>query len=76
MSTHNICIHQEIRKILCGYPLLSVAMIHCICDNAPAIVKNFARRGVVNPSLAEHDMPCLSKQCRRSQLIWICPVCH
>ena len=37
----------------------------------------------LNPSLAEHDMPCLSKQCRsrsvgfwRSQLIWICTVCH
>ena len=27
MSTHNICIGGEIRKILCGYPLLSVAMI-------------------------------------------------
>ena len=26
MSTHNICISREIRKILCGYPLLSVAM--------------------------------------------------
>ena len=26
MSTHNICIRWEIRKILCGYPLLSVAM--------------------------------------------------
>ena len=25
MSSHNICIRQEIRKI-CGYPLLSVAM--------------------------------------------------
>ena len=43
---------------------------------------------IYNPSLAEHDMPCLtmpclSKQCRsrsvgfwRSQLIWICTVCH
>ena len=38
---------------------------------------------VFNPSLAEHDMPCLSKHCRsrsvgfwRSQLIWICTVCH
>ena len=37
----------------------------------------------LNPSPAEHDMPCLSKQCRsrsvgfwRSQLIWICTVCH
>ena len=26
MSTYNICIRREIRKILCGYPLLSVAM--------------------------------------------------
>ena len=23
MSTYNICIRREIRKILCGYPLLS-----------------------------------------------------
>ena len=27
MSTHNICFHREIRKILYGYPILSVAMI-------------------------------------------------
>ena len=27
MSTHNISVRREIRKILCGYPLLSVAMI-------------------------------------------------
>ena len=26
MSTHNICFCGEIRKILCGYPLLSVVM--------------------------------------------------
>ena len=26
MSTHNIRFCREIRKILCGYPLLSVAM--------------------------------------------------
>ena len=26
MSTHNICFCGEIRKILCGYPLISVAM--------------------------------------------------
>ena len=38
---------------------------------------------IINPSLAEHDMPWFSKQCRsrsvgfwRSQLIWICTVCH
>ena len=27
MSTHNICFRGEIRKILCGYPLLFVAMM-------------------------------------------------
>ena len=27
MSTHKVCFCREIRKILCGYPLLSVAMI-------------------------------------------------
>ena len=27
MSTHNICFRGEVRKILYGYPLLSVAMI-------------------------------------------------
>ena len=26
MSTHNICFRQEVRKIICGYPLLSVVM--------------------------------------------------
>ena len=28
MSTHNICFHGEIRKILCGYPLLSGVLPH------------------------------------------------
>ena len=28
MGTHNICFRREIRKILCGYPLLSVAMAY------------------------------------------------
>ena len=28
MSTHNICFCGEIRKILCGYPRLSVAMLN------------------------------------------------
>ena len=28
MSTHNICFCREIRKILWGYPLLSVTMYH------------------------------------------------
>ena len=32
MSTHNICIRREIRKILCGYPLLSVAMMTIVAE--------------------------------------------
>ena len=32
MSTHNICFCGEIRKILCGYPLLSVAMFKAEAD--------------------------------------------
>ena len=27
MNTNNICFCREIRKILCGHPILSVAMI-------------------------------------------------
>ena len=36
MSTHNICFCLEIRKIFCGYPLLSVAMINYVnfCQKA------------------------------------------
>ena len=36
MSTHNICFHGEIRKILCGYPLLSVAMIKALLVYFPS----------------------------------------
>ena len=32
MSTHNICFRREIIKILCGYPLLSVAMAEAKAD--------------------------------------------
>ena len=60
MSTHNICFHQEIRKILCGYLLLSVAME---ITKYPDPLLSGALC-LFNPSLAEHDMPCFSKQCR------------
>ena len=33
MSTHNICFCGEIRKILCGYPLLSVAMLQHVATD-------------------------------------------
>ena len=42
MSTHNICIRREI-KILCGYPLLSVAMLNRVfldCLQNHWILKN------------------------------------
>ena len=36
MSNHNICIRREIRKILCGYPLLSAAIhVHEALGNLP-----------------------------------------
>ena len=35
MSTHNICFRREIRKILYGYPLLSVAMDGTGCVSGP-----------------------------------------
>ena len=56
MSTHNICFHREIRKILCGYPLLSVAMIQLtlvasqelMLLQAPPLLSNYL--GTVNIS--------------------------
>ena len=50
MSTHNICFRGEIRKILCGYPLLSVAMMKKEND--------LCRIG-----LNYWNKQCLSKQC-------------
>ena len=35
MSTHNICFYGEIRKLLCGYPLLCGAMQLIISLKAP-----------------------------------------
>ena len=35
MSTHNIRFHREIRKILCGYPFLSEAMLIWAYDVTP-----------------------------------------
>ena len=57
MSTHNICIPQEVRKILCGYPLLSVAIqstifphIICLQDEE----KNVMSYVNSSPDLPEH----------------------
>ena len=40
MSTHNICFCREIRKIICGYPLLSVAMLAAFSSTLFAHVVN------------------------------------
>ena len=52
MSTHNICFHGEIRKILYGYPLLSVAMKYMYTQkedtNQPAIMHSLIRVFVVH----------------------------
>ena len=41
MSTHNVCFHEEIRKILCGYPLLSVAMMFASHQVTKSTCSNF-----------------------------------
>ena len=38
MSSHNICFHGEIRKILCGYSLLSVAHETHFCEHSCSVV--------------------------------------
>ena len=43
MSTHNICFRGEIRKILCRYPLLSVAMI-CVFADYTGLMVGFVMR--------------------------------
>ena len=40
MSTHNICFRGEIKKILCGYPLLSVAMTTAFFYNTTAGIQS------------------------------------
>ena len=52
MSTHNICFRGEIRKILCGYTLLSVAMIFLyILPNEPVHDKTYNKRPTGHGSL-------------------------
>ena len=53
-----------------------------VFDTIPTVVV-LRLYDTVNHFLAEHYMPCLSKQCRsrsagflRSQLVWICTVCY
>ena len=40
MSTHNIWFRGEIRKMLCGYPLLSVAMVTHVSKKFPVGLKD------------------------------------
>ena len=77
----------QISPFLIG--VFTVCCFNCdlsVCINimsVTAVCMYVQTLGAFNPSLAEHDMPCPSKQCRsrsvgfwRSQLIWISTVCH
>ena len=48
--------------------ILNSAILKCVCQEKKFLCIIFATIGqysyFINPSLAEHDMPCLSKQCR------------
>ena len=75
--THNICFHGEMRKIIVWIFLLS-ASCRFINKCKPHLKNLNLTLVLLNP-----DIPCLCKQCRsrsvgfwRSQLIWICTVCH
>ena len=62
MSTHNVCFHGEIRKILCEYPLLSVAMIQSA--NEPVDVSENCRRSgkLCRSNQIQHSGPSCSKR--------------
>ena len=54
MSTHNISFHGEIRKLLCGYPLLSVAMKHMFSSRRMKTINTFQLKKKSILSLAMH----------------------
>ena len=62
MNTHNICSRGEIRKILCGYPLLAVAMLKMYCVFLVAASRNTVdakrrrTRGKTEASGDDHDL--------------------
>ena len=53
MSTHNIRFCGEIRKILCGYPLLSVAMFYSFQKCGQLFKKNIADQ-IVLPLMIDY----------------------
>ena len=58
MSTHNICFCRELRKILCGYTLLSVAMIESM-DILVYVDKQRMSRSDCMNAHAHLDLCCL-----------------
>ena len=64
-------------------PLTQIYAVQMNDKNNKHIGINFGIRNTITLVLLNPDIPCLSKQCRsrsvgffRSQLIWICTVCH
>ena len=55
MSTHNICFRGEIRKILCGYPLLSVAMYKAVFSIIIITIIGFLASKVLDWNLSSNN---------------------
>ena len=83
--THRPAVKEESNVMNYNWVNISLQTAHAV-TYFPATSDNPSkplRETDINPSRAEHDIPCLSKQCRsrsvgffRSQLIWICTVYH
>ena len=61
MSTHNTCFCGEIRKILYGYPLLSVAMVKTICGGHDCSTEDVLQEGIMGWVMDKNQYPKCSK---------------
>ena len=57
MSTHNIYFWQEIRKLLCRYPLLSVAIIYPRYSKTEGLTKQYRCPRNVPSDQGLHHLP-------------------
>ena len=71
MSIYKICFHGEIRSMICGYSLVSGLRGYEVNSLITSKFKPEKKSRLLeqekielNPSLVEHTISCLSKQCR------------
>ena len=68
MRTHNICLYKKVNKKFTGCNLKTTEFHECALIGVCAVIRSNTvdalPKAFVNPSLTEHNMPCLSKQCR------------